>query len=334
MSTTADDRKVPLAKLNHLISEVWECNAFYTHKWCEAGLDHQPLTALDDLAAFPLTTREELLADQQATPPLGTNLTGPACNLKHFYHSSGTSRAPLFWADSAESWNWVLHCSLSLFLRAGVRPSERVLFLMKFGSFSGPWVMYEGAARLGCACLPVSSDLDPEEQIRWLHMFSPSVLVGKPSRLALLGQHALRHTEWFSHYRPSRLILSGEPATEEIRLRLQKIWGAPCFDRYGLTEAGSVASECLAHAGGLHLLDQEFVAEVIDPITGRRLEGDQPGELVLTNFGRIMRPIIRYRTGDFVRLVHDYSCPCGLKGTFIVGTITRLRSTSSSPSEN
>jgi phenylacetate-CoA ligase len=90
-----------------------------------------------------------------------------------------------------------------------------------------------------------------------------------------------------------------------------------------LTEAGSVAGECTAHPGGMHLLEQEFIAEVIRPDTGQPVPDGKPGELVLTNLGRLARPIVRYRTGDLVRLVRHHHCPCGRPDAIIVGGVRR-----------
>ena len=125
-----------------------------------------------------------------------------------------------------------------------------------------------------------------------------------------------------------RLILTGAGSSINSSLRkdLEASWDAPCFDRYGLTEAGSVAAECVAHTGALHLLDHEFIPEVIDPLTLRALPDGHVGELVLTNLGRIDRPIVRYRTGDRAWILRGHRCSCGRIGTVIPrGIQGRLR---------
>jgi phenylacetate-CoA ligase len=108
-----------------------------------------------------------------------------------------------------------------------------------------------------------------------------------------------------------------------IREHVEKIWDAECFDRYGMTEAGSIAGECEAHPGGMHLLESEFIAEVIDPETCKPMKEGELGELVLTNLGRSSRPIVRYRTGDLVRLVRDHQCSCGRQDARLLGGVTR-----------
>ena len=111
-----------------------------------------------------------------------------------------------------------------------------------------------------------------------------------------------------------------------MRARLHALWGAECFDRYGLTEAGSVAAECSLHGGVMHVLDDEFIVEIMNT-DGANASADQAeGELVLTALGRSASPVIRYRTGDHVRLARDVQCGCGHRGTLILGGVTRMPS--------
>jgi phenylacetate-CoA ligase len=279
-----------LKTLNRLLGEVWENNPFYTRKWRQAGVRSIRVSTLAGLDFFPLTTRAELLADQGDAPPLGTNLTGAFGDLKRFHRTSGSTGAPMLWADSAESWQWVMHCSQRVWQLTGVQPIDRVMFLMPFGLSSGPWIIYEGACRLGCACIAAGLP-GLEEQLRWLENFEPGALAGKPSVLQALGLAAKTKGTSPRDFGVRKLILTGERSLP-VRESLEQLWGAECFDRYGLTEAGSVAGECAAHPGGLHLLDEELIAECIDPDTGEPTPDGGLGELVLTNLGRLARPII------------------------------------------
>ncbi|MHB8520324.1 MAG: phenylacetate--CoA ligase family protein [Limisphaerales bacterium] len=313
---------IQLQKLNRLLSRVWERNPFYTAKWTEAGVRPRRLSKLEDLADFPFTTRAELVADQSAAPPLGANLSRELSEFRRIHRSSGTTRAPVFWADTARTWRWILGCSEKLFLLAGVKPADRLFFAMPFGPSSGPWIIYEGAHRLGCACF-TSGSAETEAQRLWLDRFRPDVLVGKPTQLLALGSAQQSAATATNALGVRKLILTGESNVGSLRAQLEQVWGAECFDRYGMTEAGSVAGECPAHPGGMHLLDEEFIAESIDPETARPVGEGEPGELVLTNFGRIDRPIVRYRTGDLVRLVRHRRCACGRGGTLLVGGVRR-----------
>jgi len=314
-----------LEKLNFLLSEIWERDPFYTHKWCQAGVTAHQLASLEDLALFPLTTRSELLEDQSGSPPLGSNLTCPFYDLKRIHRSSGTTHAPLFWADTPQSWAWLMRCSRALYLMAGIEAGDRIFFTLPFGSSSGPWIMYEGACRLGCCCW-TGGEAALKEQLCSMETFAPTVLVGTPVHLRSLGMafevtgadpRSLGVTE---------LILTGACAPPDLRLQLEHLWAAQCFDRYGLTEAGSVACECTSHPCGMHLLETEYLAEVLDPKTTERVAEGNPGELVLTTLGRFAQPIVRYRTGDLVRLVRAHHCACGREEALLVGGVSRIGS--------
>jgi phenylacetate-CoA ligase len=315
-------RFLRLQRLNRLLAATWGCNPFYTRKWRKAGLRPERLGSLDRLAAFPFTTRSELVSDQAARPPLGTNLSCSLAEVKQLHRSSGTSLAPLLWGDTWESWQWVIRCSQSLYLLAGLSREDRVFFSLTLGTSSGPWILYEGAGALNCV-RRTAGQTTPQRQLKRVETFRPNVVVGKPSQLLALALAA----ELAGHPPESlgvrKLIFTGEPSRNTLRSQLERLWAAECFDRYGLTEAGSVASECPAHSGGMHLLESEFIAEVISPKTGQPAGEGKLGELVLTNLGRLARPIIRYRTGDLVRLVRDHHCPCGRAEALLLGDVVR-----------
>lgn len=313
----------PLARLNALLSVLWEHNPFYAKKWRTAGVPAGLVATPADWGRFPLTTRAELVADQSASPPLGTNLTFPIAEYKRVHRSSGTTRSPLVWVDTGSSWQSVMACSQKLFLLAGVTAADRLFFAMPFTGSSGPWIMFEGACRLGCACGTADGG-EAVEPLLLLRSFQPNVLLGKPGRLRALALAAKMTGLNPSALGVHKLILGGETATTCFRQELEHHWGAPSFDRYGLTEAGSVASECAAHPGGLHVLDEEFLCEAIHPASTEPVPDGEVGELVLTNLGRAARPIVRYRTGDLVRLVRNHLCSCGRAGSFLLGGVRRM----------
>lgn len=181
--------------------------------------------------------------------------------------------------------------------------------------------MHEGACRLGCCCFQAATELP--EQLFSIKTFRPTVVVGKPTPLRSLGLALKADGVKTRIVGVKKLILSGESASAELRLQLEELWDAECFDRYGLTEAGPVAGECAAHPGGIHLLESEYIAELIDPNTTRPVREDESGELVLTTLGRFCQPIVRYRTGDFARLIRHHHCACGRTEPLLVGGITR-----------
>ena len=312
-----------LERLNQLLSITWARNGFYRRKWTQAGIHCHRLEALSDLERFPITARAELVHDQSIHPPFGTNLSAPLEHYHFIFRSSGTTLSPLVWADTAETWHWITHGSEELYKTARVQWGERILFLIPFAASPGPWIMHRGATQLGCTCLVAGRD-DAREQWRWLQQFEPTVLVGTPEQIIRLGCSPAR-----PHSDPclspiQKIISAGRPggSVSSLRVQMQNLFGAEVFDRYGMTEAGSVAAECPAHAG-MHVLEDEFIAECLKPDEDKPVEEGETGEIVLTNLGRTARPIIRYRTGDFAQLSRDYKCSCGRRGSVIVGGITR-----------
>src|SRR5206468_2994583 len=133
---------------------ILPANPFWSHKL--AGVDvEQALVSLESFSRLiPLTTKEELIRDQAEHPPYGTNLTFALPHYTRFNQTSGTTRAPLRWLDTPESWNWMLGQWCRVLDESGVEPGDRILFAFSFGPFLGFWTAFEAAAALGCLCLP------------------------------------------------------------------------------------------------------------------------------------------------------------------------------------
>jgi phenylacetate-CoA ligase len=312
-----------LQKFKHLLAAVWKQNAFYSTKWKNAGLSQTKLRSLEEIATFPLTTREELIADQKTQPPLGTNLSWPLERYTRLHCSEGTIGTPIFWADDAESWRTIIACSGTLFRWSGVGPQERVYVASAFAASSGPWLTLEGGAQRGCLCF--TSKPVPADQLRAIQDFHATVLIGKPDELAALTDAANNAKIPPQSLGVRKLILHGAPGghVPETRQQLEQAWNAEVFDRYASTEAGAIAGECPTHPGGLHLLDNELIGEVIDPETAKLLADGAEGELVLTHLSRLGQPLIRYRTGDIVRLLRNHRCVCGNRGPLLMGGVRR-----------
>lgn len=314
-----------LSRLNRLLSRAREASPFYAEKWLQARCSSAPLAALDELRNFPFTSRGEWEEDQHRHPPLGRNLTRPPEDFRHIHRSSGTTGAAVAWVDGEEDWNWLLGCSASLFRLSGVRPGQRILLALPFGPSLGAWVLLEGARQAGACCCP-SGSAPADELARWTRTLRPDVLVARPTRLLELAAALEALGTAPGRLGVRLLITSGAPGGQvpAVRGQLEAVWKAECFDRYGLTEAGPVAAECAAHAGGLHVLEDEFVAEVVEPLSGQPVADGEAGELVLTALGRLGSPLIRYRTGDRARLSPRRICPCGVPAPLLLGGIGRL----------
>jgi len=295
-------------RLRALVDEVGGANPFWTAKWRAAGLATAPdLRDWKDFARLPLTAKTELVGDQAAEPPFGTNLTYPLERYVRVHQTSGTSGAPLRWLETQASWEWWARCWGFVLAGAGVRPDDRVFFPFSFGLFIGFWAGFEGARALGALAIPGGGQ-DSLTRLASIESLGVTVLVCTPSYALHLLQVA-RERGVDAARLPIRLTVhAGEPGAgiPAVRARIEDGWGARAFDHAGMTEMGAYGYECQAQAG-LHVNESEFIAEVIDPVTGA---ASREGELVLTNLGRLGSPLIRYRTGDRVRLAEG-PCACG-----------------------
>ncbi len=292
-----------------MCARIFESNPFYRRTWEAAGLhDPREIGGWDEFRRLPLTTKADLVRDQDEHPPYGTDLTYPLDRYVRLHQTSGTTGRPLRWLDTAESWEWWLRCWTFVYRAAGVGAGDRIFFAFSFGPFIGFWAAFDTARRIGALAVP-GGGLDSTLRVRMLVETQPTVLVCTPSYALRLAEVA-RAVGVDPVALPIRVsIHAGEPGASipTTRQRIEAAWGARCVDHTGLTEVGATGFTCAA--GEVHLTESEFIAEVLDPETGAVVpEGE--GELVLTNLGREGSPVIRYRTGDRVRLA-TARCECG-----------------------
>lgn len=297
-----------LAKLRAMLSEVLPRNPFQARK---LGVSVPRLESMADLRALPLTTKQELVEDQRANPPYGTNLTYPLQRYVRLHQTSGTSQGrPLRWLDTAQSWQWLLDCWRQKYGLVDLRPADRLMFPFSFGPFIGFWGAFEGALRLGNMCL-AAGGMTTQARLRFLLDNAATIVCCTPSYALRMAEVAREEGLDVKNSPVRGLIVAGEPggSIAGTRERIEQAWGARVFDHTGMTEIGSLGMECADGPGGVHLLETECIGEVIDPNTGAVLAPGQEGELVLTNLGRLGSPLVRYRTGD--RVIFDPNpCPC------------------------
>jgi phenylacetate-CoA ligase len=290
-------------RFDALLAEIVPRNTFYAARL--AGADPA------DFARLPLTTKADLLADQAARPPYGTVLTYSRERYCRLHQTSGTSGRPLRWLDTAESWDWMLGCWRRMFSMIGLRPDDRLFFAFSFGPFLGFWTAYDAASRAGRFCLPAGG-MSSGARLRLLLANEATVVFCTPTYALRLAEVAREERIDLAASVVRAVVVAGEPggSIPGTRARIEAAWGARVFDHSGMTEIGPAAIECPANPAGLHVLEDDYVAEVIDPATARPVPPGQVGELVMTNLGRPGSPLIRYRTGDLVR-VDPRPCPCG-----------------------
>jgi phenylacetate-CoA ligase len=291
-----------------MAEELLASNQFVGRKWRAAGVRSvEDLRSWDDFRRLPLTEKEELVDDQTSNPPFGTNLTYALERYVRVHQTSGTSGSPLRWLDTQESWEWWARCWGFVLRGAGVGPADRVFFPFSFGLFIGFWAGFEGALALGALAIPGGGQ-DSPTRLAWMEALGATVLVCTPSYALHLAEVARERGIDLSKLPVRITVHAGEPGAgiPAVRARIEDGWGARAFDHGGMTEMGAYGYECTQQAG-LHVNESEFIVEVIDPTTAAPA---RDGELVLTNLGRVGSPVVRYRTGDHVRLA-EAPCPCG-----------------------
>jgi phenylacetate-CoA ligase len=285
-----------LRRLNDLLALVADRNPFQRERL--RGL--VPLAALEDLASLPFTTKDDLVADQAENPPFGTNLTYPLERYTHLHQTSGTSGTTLRVLDTPEDWAWWRR-NLGVVLRAaGIGPGDRVALAYSFGPYIQFWASYEGAQDVGAMVIALGG-MDSLQRLVTMRDYGATTLLCTPTYAVHLARVAEQNDLGDALATVQRIVCTGEPGASiaSVRRQIQLGWGAKCLDHAGLTEVGSFAYPCDS-CGGMHLREDEFVAEILDPETGAPVPDGASGELVVTALGRTGFPVIRYRTGDIV----------------------------------
>ena len=270
-----------------------------------AGVHPSDLKRLEDLARFPFLTK----ADLRQTYPFGT-LAVPRQRLARIHASSGTTGKPIvagYTANDLSMWADVMARSLRA---AGARPGHMIHNAYGYGLFTGGLGIHGGAERLGLTVVPVSGGMT-ERQVQLITDFRPELITVTPSyMLAILDEFRRQGVD----PRASSLrvgIFGAEPWTNAMRAEIEAAFDMQAVDIYGLTEVigPGVSIECLDSKDGLHVWEDHFYPEVIDPATGRVLPDGQMGELVFTSLSKEAFPVIRYRTRDLTRLLPGTARP-------------------------
>ncbi|MFO0810267.1 MAG: AMP-binding protein [Gemmataceae bacterium] len=290
-------------------------NPFYARKFAGRGPD--------DFAELPLTTKAELVADQAEHPPYGSARSKPLAAFTRLHQSSGTTTGrPLRWLDTPDNWDWMLGLWRYKFRAMGLMPGEdRFYFPFSFGPFLGFWTAFEAASRLGFLSVP-GGGLSSAARLKAMFEHRATVVCCTPTYALHLAEVARSEGIDLPGSSVRSIVVAGEPggSIATTRQLIEQGWGARVFDHYGLTEVGPIAVECVENPLGCHVLEYDYIPEILDPASGTPVAAGEVGELVVTNLGRIDSPLIRYRTGDLVR-ADTMVCPCGLSYLRLAGGI-------------
>jgi phenylacetate-CoA ligase len=288
-------------RLAELLNAVVPANPFWTCKLADAGVDPGSIRTPDDLKLLPFSTKAELVEDQLAHSPYGTNLTFPVVDYSRLHQTSGTTTGrPLRWLDTPASWNWMMDCWSTIYRLLGLRRDDRLCFPFSFGPFLGFWAGFEGAARQGNLCL-AAGGMSSEARLKLILENEVTWVGCTPTYALRLAEVAAAQGIDVSKSHVRAVLVAGEPggSIPSVRARISAVWGARVFDHWGMTELGPLATECEDDPDCLTVNESACIPEIIDPETGRPTT-DGRGELVITNLGRTGSPLLRYRTGDLV----------------------------------
>ena len=292
-------RPLQLARLKETVKRVYDNVPHYRKAFDAAGVLPQDLKSLADLAKFPFTTK----ADLRANYPFGMFAT-PREQIVRIHASSGTTGKPTvvgYTRRDIETWSQVVARSLRA---SGARPGMKLHNAYGYGLFTGGLGLHYGAERLGLTTIPISGGMT-ERQVQLIADFEPDIIAVTPSyMLAILDEFRRQGRD----PRATSLkvgIFGAEPWTNAMRHEIEQAFDMHAVDIYGLSEVigPGVANECVETKDGLHIWEDHFYPEIVDPATGRVLPDGEAGELVFTTLTKEAMPVIRYRTRDLTRLL-------------------------------
>ncbi|WP_093802757.1 phenylacetate--CoA ligase PaaK [Streptomyces sp. Wb2n-11] len=294
-----------LGRLRTTLRRAYENVPFYRQSFDEAGLRPEDCRSLADLARFPFTVKTDLRDHY----PFGM-FAVPESDIRRIHASSGTTGRPTvvgYTERDLDMWADVVARSIRA---AGGRPGHKVHVAYGYGLFTGGLGAHYGAERLGCTVIPASGGMTAR-QVQLIQDFRPEIVMVTPSyMLTLLDEFERQGVD----PRTTSLragIFGAEPWTEEMRREIEERFAIDAVDIYGLSEVigPGVAQECVETKDGLHIWEDHFYPEVVDPVTGEVLPDGERGELVFTSLTKEAMPVVRYRTRDLTRLLPGTARP-------------------------
>jgi phenylacetate-CoA ligase len=296
--------KAQVARLRRTLQQA-AGSRFYGALFREHGIDPDSVRSLDDIRRLPFTTKTDL----RASYPDGL-LAMPQADMVRMHVSSGTTGAPTVIYHTKNDLDWWASLMARCMHMVGIRPTDVFQNMSGYGLFTGGLGIHYGAERLGCLTIPAGAG-NTKRQIKLITDFNVTAVHIIPS-YALHLANVLRDMGVDPASLPIKFALVGaEPYTEEARRRLEEMFDMKVYNSYGLSEMNGpgVAFEC-AEQHGMHLWEDAYIAEIVDPETGDPVPEGELGELVMTTLGREGMPVIRYRTRDLTRFLPG-PCPCG-----------------------
>jgi len=303
--SSSEMRKLQSERLKELVNKVYQNVEFYRKKMDEKGVRPSDIRSIDDISKLPFTNKTDLRDNY----PFGL-FAAPMNEIVRIHASSGTTGKPTtvgYTKKDIENWQEVLARCL---IMSGVTPEDIVQVSFGYGLFTGGLGIHYGAENVGCTVVPISAG-NTRRQLQLMSDFGSTVLACTPSYALHLADAMSEFGYSLSDMKLKTGVFGAEPFSENMRLELEKKWGIKAFDIYGLSEimGPGVANDCEFH-DGLHIHEDHFFPEVVDPKTKEPLPDGQQGELVFTTLTKEGIPLLRYNTHDLTTLTRE-RCECG-----------------------
>ncbi|MFJ6595976.1 phenylacetate--CoA ligase PaaK [Streptomyces violaceusniger] len=303
--STEELRALQLTRLRATLRHAYDHVELYREKFRAAGVGPEDCRTLEDLARFPFTTKDDL----RDTYPFGMFGVEHG-EVRRLHASSGTTGRPTlvgYTEHDLAVWAEVIARSIRA---AGGRPGHKVHISYGYGLFTGGLGAHYGAERLGCTVIPASGGMTAR-QVRLIQDLRPEIIMITPSYLLTLLDEFERQGVDPRSTSLQVGIFGAEPWTEEMRREIEERMDIHAVDIYGLSEVigPGVAQECVETKDGLHVWEDHFYPEIVDPFTDAVLPGGEEGELAFTTLTKEALPVIRYRTRDLTRLLPGTARP-------------------------
>ncbi len=310
------ERKIILPKLQAQLTYAYKRSPLYRKKWDQAGVKPKDIRSLSDFEQIPFLTKEEIRQDQKETPPFGSNVCVSMKELARVQGTSGTTGKPTAFGISKGDMDRIAEAHARTMWGFGIRQQDIVFIGSFFSLYWGSWGALLGAERLGAVAFPFGAGVpgQTDRAIEWMKEVKPTIFYGTPSYSLYLAERAKeRGIDPAKDFNFRILFFSGEPGAgvPSTKKRIEETYGGICIDAGSTAEMSPWMANCeCGHRKGMHFWQDIVYAELVDPVTKKRVPYGKEGVTVYTHLERTSQPMIRFWAGDLSMWVND-PCPCG-----------------------
>jgi phenylacetate-CoA ligase len=310
------ERKIILPKLQAQLTYAYKRSPLYRKKWDQAGVKPKDIRSLSDFEQIPFLTKEEIRQDQREHPPFGSNLCVSLKELARVQGTSGTTGKPTAFGISKGDMERIAEAHARAMWGFGIRQQDIVFIGSFFSLYWGSWGALLGTERLGAVAFPFGAGVpgQTDRAIEWMKEVKPTIFYGTPSYSLYLAERAKeRGIDPAKDFNFRILFFSGEPGAgvPSTKKRIEETYGGICIDSGSTAEMSPWMANCeCGHRKGMHFWQDVVYAELVDPVTKKRVPYGKEGVTVYTHLERTSQPMIRFGAGDLSMWVNE-PCACG-----------------------